>query len=86
MQPWRLASDGRFHHLVLVEKALDARQRQAEAAARREKTREKLRAFREKSVTVTERLRNHPDAEGGNGYVTPLTWTGTRTGKRKNPP
>jgi hypothetical protein len=86
MQPWRLASDGRFYHLVLVEKAIDARQRQAEAALRREKTREKLRAFREKSVTVTERLRNPPDAESGNGYVTPLKRTGTGTEKRKKEP
>jgi hypothetical protein len=87
MQPWRLASDGRFYHLVLVEKALDARQRQAETALKREKHKEKMAALRAKAVPGTCQSQSDDVCQSRAGHVPSMTGQGQdRTGKKKKPP
>lgn len=79
MQPWKLASDGRFYHPVLAEKAIDAFERKQAAAAKRLKDKEKIKAWRE-------RRGNESHRDDVTGYVpvssqrvTGLTGTGTET-------
>lgn len=86
MQPWRLASDGRLYHLVLVEKAIDARQRQAEAAVRRGKAKERMAALRTGNPVRTFAEQGGDACAERSPNVPRMTGTRTGTEKRKKEP